>query len=84
MQQLNRCWGLCSLCCPCQGYIITRHLPLENNLETAVRIVQALCEMAASLGVSQLEQSVSCETVASKDINMEAEEAMTLEAVTRR
>jgi hypothetical protein len=37
-------------------------LPLEGSLETAVRRVGDWCEMAANLGVSQLEQWVSCET----------------------
>jgi hypothetical protein len=41
--------------------------------------------MAASLGVSQMEQRVSCrQPPAREDVNMEAEEATALEAVTRR
>jgi hypothetical protein len=39
-------------------------LPLEKSLETAVRRLGGWYEMAASLGVIQLEQWVSCETVA--------------------
>jgi hypothetical protein len=31
-------------------------LPLEDSLETVVRRVGGWCEMAASLGISQLEQ----------------------------
>jgi hypothetical protein len=38
----------------CRGYI-------TRSLETAVRRVGGWCEMADSLGVSQLEQLVSCE-----------------------
>jgi hypothetical protein len=41
-------------------------LPLEESLETAVRRAGVWCEMAASLAVSQLEQGVSCGTVASR------------------
>jgi hypothetical protein len=37
-------------------------LRLRENLETAVKV--GWCEMAASLGVSQLKQRVSCEAVA--------------------
>jgi hypothetical protein len=40
--------------------------------------------MAASLGVSQLEQGVVRQSPTSKDVNTEAEEATMLEAVTRR
>jgi hypothetical protein len=37
---------------------------MRESPETAVRRVGGWCEMAASLGVSQLEQSISCEIVA--------------------
>jgi hypothetical protein len=39
-------------------------LPLRDSLETALRIIGGLCEMAASLGVSQLEIWDIWETVA--------------------
>jgi hypothetical protein len=39
-------------------------LRLRYNLEKAVRTVEVCCEMAGSLGVSQLGQRVSWETVA--------------------
>jgi hypothetical protein len=41
-------------------------LPLEESLETAVKRVGGWCKMAATLVVSQLEQGVCCETVASR------------------
>jgi hypothetical protein len=50
-------------------------LSLGRRLEMAVRRVGDWYEMAASLGVSQLEQGVSC---ASKDVNSEAKEATAL------
>jgi hypothetical protein len=53
----NKIVGRGFLCGPCRGYI-TRCYDYES-LETAVRRVGGWCEMAASLGVSQLEQWVS-------------------------
>jgi hypothetical protein len=38
-------------------------LPLEKSLEKAIRRVGGWCEMDSSMGVSQLEQLVSCEAV---------------------
>jgi hypothetical protein len=60
-------------------------LRLRESSETAVRRVGGWCEMAASLGVGKLQQWVSVrQSPASKIVNTEAEEAMVLEAVTRR
>jgi anti-sigma factor RsiW len=55
-----------------------------RSLETAMRSVGGWCEMVASLGVSWSNELVVRQSLASKDVNTEAEEAMALEAVTRR
>jgi hypothetical protein len=59
-------------------------LLLRESLETAVRRVGGSCEMAASLGFNWCSELVVRESPASKVVNPEAEEAMALEAVTRR
>jgi hypothetical protein len=49
-QQYKSCWKWCFLCSLWQGYIYNEdQLPLQNNLEAAVRRVGGSCEMAASL-----------------------------------
>jgi hypothetical protein len=50
----------------------------------AVRRGGGWCEMAASLGVSQSNELVVRQLPTSKDLNTEAEEAMSLEAITRQ
>jgi hypothetical protein len=60
---------------------------LEKSLETAVRRVGGWCEMAASLGISQLEQWVIIfvrQSPTSKDVIKVDEEATALKVVTRR
>jgi hypothetical protein len=44
--------------------LYNEQLRLPESLEMEVRRVGGWCEMAASLGVSHLEQQVTCETVA--------------------
>jgi aminoglycoside phosphotransferase (APT) family kinase protein len=51
--------------------------------EMAVRRVGGWCDMAASLGISWSNELVVRQSPASKDVNMEAEEATVLEAITR-
>jgi hypothetical protein len=59
-------------------------LPLGESLETAMTRVGGWCEMAASMEVTQLEQSVVRQSPPSKDVNTETEEATVLGAATRR
>jgi hypothetical protein len=59
-------------------------LPLEKSLETAVRKVGGWSEMAANLGVSWCNEVIVRESPTSKSVNTEAEEATSLEAVTRQ
>jgi hypothetical protein len=61
MQQQKNCWERCILCGQCWGYM--RRSTCDYN--RILRRQQEECEMVASLGVSHLEQWMSCEAVAS-------------------
>jgi hypothetical protein len=91
MQQQKNSWEMSSVQSVSRLYN-EEQLRLRASLETAVRLVGGWCEMAASIGVRQLEdlfQVVSCSETGDSQggreaVDMEVEGSTALKAVTRQ
>jgi hypothetical protein len=78
IQQQKNCWERCFLCGPCRGYITRSSCDYDRVLR------RQLEEYEVGVRCPPAWERVLRQSLASKVVNTEAEDATALEAVTRR